>query len=83
MYKGFVTSDGRAQDAKAIASDARYTELGTIKSGVFFTTRRLRQFANDYRDTTEAYSKTQSGLVKEVVNIAGECFGTSDRSGAG
>ncbi|KAJ7054473.1 muts domain V-domain-containing protein [Mycena amicta] len=47
-----------------------YIELGMIKSGVFFTTKKLKSFAEDYRDYTDKYRKEQSGLVKEVVDIA-------------
>ncbi|KAI0937540.1 hypothetical protein AcV7_003542 [Taiwanofungus camphoratus] len=57
-------------DAKGIQNKKKYIELGTIKSGLFFTTRTLKELANDYQEATESYSKTQSGLVKEVVNIA-------------
>ncbi|KII91117.1 hypothetical protein PLICRDRAFT_51307 [Plicaturopsis crispa FD-325 SS-3] len=57
-------------DAKAIANKRKYIELGTVKSGVFFTTTTLKELANDYTEYTDTYKKTQSGLVKEVVNIA-------------
>ncbi|OCH84761.1 hypothetical protein OBBRIDRAFT_839474 [Obba rivulosa] len=57
-------------DARVINNKKKYTELGTLKSGVFFTTTALRELANEYQETTEKYSRTQSGLVKEVVNIA-------------
>jgi hypothetical protein len=32
----------------------------------------LKDLANEHREITDSYSKTQSGLVKEVVNIACE-----------
>ncbi|KAF9004638.1 DNA mismatch repair protein [Cyathus striatus] len=48
----------------------KYIELGTNKSGVYFTTKKLKGFAEDYKDYTQRYSKTQSSLVKAVVNIA-------------
>ncbi|CCL99791.1 uncharacterized protein FIBRA_01813 [Fibroporia radiculosa] len=58
-------------DSKVIAKQKKkYTELCTLKNGVFFTTRTLKELATDYQETTEMYAKTQSGLVKEVVNIA-------------
>jgi DNA mismatch repair protein MSH2 len=60
----------RHQDAKAILRNKKYIELGTIKSGVFFTTKELKELASDHAEATAAYSRTQSGLVKEVVNIA-------------
>lgn len=60
------------QDARVITGKKKYPELGTLKSGVFFTTTPLRELANQYQETTDAYSRTQRGLVKEVVNIACE-----------
>jgi DNA mismatch repair protein MSH2 len=58
------------QDAKAIHNKRGYTELGTIKSGVYFRTDALRTLATEYKDLTDSYSRKQSGLVKEVVAIA-------------
>ncbi|KAH8110312.1 DNA mismatch repair protein MSH2 [Phellopilus nigrolimitatus] len=57
-------------DAKVIHNDKKFTELGTNKSGVYFTTKKLKNLATDYQEITESYTKTQSGLVKEIVNIA-------------
>ena len=39
---------------------------------MFFTTKDLKEAANEYQEATSAYSRAQSGLVKEVVNIAGK-----------
>lgn len=58
------------QDARVISNKRKYIELGTVKSGVYFTTTKLKNFAVEYQEATEAYSRTQSGLVKEVVSIA-------------
>jgi hypothetical protein len=58
------------QDAKAIQNKRRFTELGTTKSGTFFRTDALRALATDFKDNTDAYARKQSGLVREVVNIA-------------
>ncbi|KAF9265861.1 DNA mismatch repair protein [Marasmius fiardii PR-910] len=55
-------------EARGLAK--KYIELGTTKSGVFFTTQKLKQYANDYKEYSDQYARTQSGLVKEVVNIA-------------
>ncbi|KAK7471034.1 MSH2 protein [Stygiomarasmius scandens] len=55
-------------DAKGLSK--KYIELGTIKSGVFFTTKSLKKLAEDYKEYADKYQRTQSGLVKEVVNIA-------------
>ncbi|KAG5637197.1 hypothetical protein H0H81_005410 [Sphagnurus paluster] len=57
-----------SQDAKSITK--KYIELGTNKSGVFFTTRKLKDLAEDFKEFSQNYTRTQSGLVKEVVNIA-------------
>ncbi|KZT68906.1 DNA mismatch repair protein [Daedalea quercina L-15889] len=57
-------------DAKLVTNTKKYIELGVTKSGNFFTTKALKELANEYQETTEQYQKTQSGLVKEVVNIA-------------
>ncbi|KAK0457398.1 muts domain V-domain-containing protein [Desarmillaria tabescens] len=58
-------------DAKGL-STKKYIELGTIKSGVYFTTKTLKNLAEDFKDISDKYTRTQSGLVKEVVNIACE-----------
>ncbi|KAM6492493.1 DNA mismatch repair protein [Amanita muscaria] len=55
-------------DAKALSK--KYIELGTTKSGVFFTTKTLKSLAEEFKDLSQSYSRTQSGLVREVVNIA-------------
>ncbi|RDX54685.1 DNA mismatch repair protein [Lentinus brumalis] len=58
-------------DAKVLQEDKRkWIELGALKSGVFFTTSALKSLSTEYSELTEQYSRTQSGLVKEVVNIA-------------
>ncbi|KZP28118.1 DNA mismatch repair protein [Athelia psychrophila] len=58
-------------DAKGkIDGKKKFIELSTTKSGVFFTTRTLKDLAADFEESTAAYAKTQSSLVKEVVNIA-------------
>lgn len=61
------------QDAKGkIDGKKKFIELSTTKSGVFFTTRTLKDLAADFDEATASYAKTQSSLVKEVVNIACE-----------
>ncbi|KAI0305145.1 DNA mismatch repair protein [Multifurca ochricompacta] len=57
-------------DSRVISNKRKYIELGTVKSGVYFTTSKLKNFAIEYQEATETYSRTQSGLVKEVVSIA-------------
>ncbi|KIJ61455.1 hypothetical protein HYDPIDRAFT_137783 [Hydnomerulius pinastri MD-312] len=57
-------------DAKVLGKNKKYIELGTIKSGVYFTTKTLKGLATEYQETHEEYQRAQSGLVKEVVSIA-------------
>jgi hypothetical protein len=57
------------KDAKKLKK--QYIELGTNKSGVYFTTKSLKTHAEDFKETSVLYGRTQSGLVKEVVGIAG------------
>ncbi|KAG6876663.1 hypothetical protein C0993_001408 [Termitomyces sp. T159_Od127] len=56
------------QDSKALTK--KYIELGTNKSGVFFTTKKLKELAEDFKEYSQSYTRTQVGLVREVVNIA-------------
>ncbi|PFH50486.1 hypothetical protein AMATHDRAFT_75571 [Amanita thiersii Skay4041] len=55
-------------DAKSLTK--KYIELSTNKSGVFFTTKTLKSLAEDYKELSQTYVRTQTVLVKEVVNIA-------------
>ncbi|KAG6332316.1 hypothetical protein ID866_6775 [Astraeus odoratus] len=57
-------------DAKVLSKNKKYIELGTTKSGVYFTTKTLKSLATEYHETTENYQRTQSALVREVVSIA-------------
>ncbi|KAJ7442219.1 muts domain V-domain-containing protein [Mycena galericulata] len=57
-------------DAKGLDKNKKYIELGMVKSGVFFTMKNRRSLAEDHKDYSEKYTKAQSSLVKEVVNIA-------------
>lgn len=49
-----------------------YIDLATQKSGTIFTTRKLKKLSEEYTELTQLYEKTQRGLVKEVVAIAGK-----------
>ncbi|KAH9941212.1 DNA mismatch repair protein [Epithele typhae] len=58
-------------DSRAVTSDKnKWRELGTQKNGTYFTTPTLKDLSTEYIEVTEQYTRTQSGLVKEVVNIA-------------
>ncbi|KAI0073650.1 DNA mismatch repair protein [Panus rudis PR-1116 ss-1] len=56
-------------DWKAVKG-SKYIELGTLKSGVFFTTKKVKALSNDYQETMDAYSRTQRELVSHIVQIA-------------
>ena len=58
------------QDARKIHGNKAYIEYGNTKAGIFFTTIKLKEAASDYKDAMNDYTKVQSGLVKEIVNIA-------------
>jgi len=58
------------QDARVIHGNKAYVEYGNTKAGIFFTTVKLKEAATDYKDAMNDYTKVQSGLVKEIVNIA-------------
>lgn len=51
-----------------------YIDLATQKSGTIFTTRKLKKLSEEHTELTQLYEKTQRGLVKEVVAIAGGCL---------
>lgn len=60
------------EDSKHIQGKKAYTELSTQKSGVFFTTKKLKELSVDHAQAREQYERVQSGLVREVVGIACE-----------
>ncbi|KAF8508246.1 DNA mismatch repair protein [Hysterangium stoloniferum] len=57
-------------DAKSIQDAEGYEELKQVKGGIYFRTKKLKEVAEKYASLTAKYQKLQSGLVKEVVNIA-------------
>ncbi|KAJ2836276.1 MSH2 protein [Coemansia sp. 'formosensis'] len=48
----------------------KYVELATQKTGVFFITPALRDSSRAYRDLSDAYTKAQAALVREVIKVA-------------
>lgn len=57
-------------DSKVLSKKNQYSELGTSKAGVYFTTKTAKDLGNDYIDLQNQYSAHQSGLVKQVIAIA-------------
>lgn len=41
-----------------------------FQSGVYFTTRAVKDLCDDYKEFSQEYSRKQNSLVKEVVQIA-------------
>ena len=53
-----------------MAKNKEYIELATLKTGSYFTTRKLKNLAVEYQETTAQYKAKQSKLVSEIVSIA-------------
>ncbi|TNY21324.1 muts domain V-domain-containing protein [Rhodotorula diobovata] len=58
------------KEATAIKNKKGFIELKSQTNGVHFTTKQLKSLNDDYRDLSKAYDKKQSGLVKDVIQIA-------------
>ncbi|CAO1618672.1 unnamed protein product [Sympodiomycopsis kandeliae] len=57
-------------ESGAIKNKKGYTEIATIKGGVYFTTSKIRNLSESFSALSDQYSTQQSGLVKDVINIA-------------
>lgn len=57
-------------DATILRSRSGYVELSTQKNGMYFLSRQLKRLAEEFQSANEEYVKTQSTLVKEVIEIA-------------
>ncbi|CDS01787.1 probable DNA mismatch repair protein MSH2 [Sporisorium scitamineum] len=57
-------------DAGLVRNKKGYSDIATVKGGLYFTNEALRDLANDFKDLSDRYSRSQSGLVKEVIQIA-------------
>jgi DNA mismatch repair protein MSH2 len=66
-------------EAGSIRNKKEYKEIATQKNGVYFTTNKLKDLNRDMDQATQNYDRTQRGLVDEVVNVAGELSGSSQR----
>ncbi|CCK72447.1 mismatch repair ATPase MSH2 KNAG_0K00810 [Huiozyma naganishii CBS 8797] len=56
-------------DAKELRKHREYIELSTIKAGIFFSTKKLKEVASKTAELEKEYEKQQSILVKEIVSI--------------
>ena len=57
-------------EAGVIRNKKEYQECSTQKNGVFFTTRAMTEMKREFEQLDQNYSRTQSGLVNEVVSVA-------------
>ena len=57
-------------EAGCIRNKKQYSEVSTQKNGVYFTTSSMLNMRREHSQLTENYSRTQSGLVSEVVSVA-------------
>ncbi|KAJ2558290.1 MSH2 protein [Coemansia sp. RSA 1933] len=57
----------RTDGARLRGKGAKFFELATQKTGVFFTTAAMRVASRAYRDHTEAYGRAQAALVKDLI----------------
>jgi DNA mismatch repair protein MSH2 len=57
-------------EATCIRNKREYSEVATMKNGVYFTTSNLQSLRREFDQLSSNYNRTQSGLVSEVVNVA-------------
>ncbi|PYH89451.1 hypothetical protein BO71DRAFT_422995 [Aspergillus ellipticus CBS 707.79] len=57
--------------AGCIRNKREYQECSTQKNGVYFTTSTLQALRREHDQLSSNYNRTQTGLVSEVVNLAG------------
>jgi DNA mismatch repair protein MSH2 len=57
-------------EATCIRNNREYSEVATMKNGVYFTTSNLQSLRREFDQLSSNYNRTQSGLVSEVVNVA-------------
>ncbi|CDF87632.1 BN860_10858g1_1 [Zygosaccharomyces bailii CLIB 213] len=56
-------------DARELRKHKQYLELSTVKAGIFFTTKKLKEIASETAVLQREYDRQQSALVKEIVSI--------------
>lgn len=56
-------------DGKALRQHRKYLELTTVKAGIYFSTRELKQIAEQTAILQKEYDRLQYDLVKEIVQI--------------
>lgn len=56
-------------DARELRQHKEYLELSTVKAGIYFSTKKLKEIASETAVLQKEYDKQQSALVREIVNI--------------
>lgn len=56
-------------DAKDLRNYGKYIELSTVKAGIYFSTRELKEIAQETTLTQKEYDQKQNSLVKEICGI--------------
>lgn len=69
-------------EASALKNKRGYQDIATIKGGVYFTTAKIKELNEDFRSLSDQYSAQQSGLVREVICIAGSYSGPLEQLNA-
>ncbi|PWN30108.1 putative DNA mismatch repair protein MSH2 [Jaminaea rosea] len=57
-------------EASALKGKRGYSEITTIKGGVYFTTAKIKDLDAEFQSLSSQYDTQQSGLAKNVVEIA-------------
>ena len=65
---GYCMRIARA-DSRFIAGNKTYVELSVQKSGIFFTTERMRGLSDQVTELMNSYEEKQADVVKEIVGI--------------
>ncbi|KAE9972889.1 MutS-like protein [Venturia inaequalis] len=69
-------------EATCIRNKREYSEVATMKNGVYFTTSNLASLRREFDQLSSNYNRTQSGVVSEVVNVAASYSPVFEKLGA-
>ncbi|KAJ1560303.1 MutS-like protein, partial [Nowakowskiella sp. JEL0078] len=56
-------------DGAKIRSTSKFVEIATLKTGLLFTTARLRRLSEEYQEVSNSYSKHQAAFITEILKI--------------
>lgn len=57
-------------ESSCIRAKSKYSEVSTMKNGVYFTTTDLISLRRQHDDLSNSYNRQQGGLVSEIVAVA-------------